>query len=66
MIKLTGLWEHKNQKGETYYTGNLGRGRIVILSNSFADKPNDPKFHMFIAEDNATKQKVVQEDDVPQ
>lgn len=50
MIKLTGLWENKNEKGETYFTGTLGNCRILAFRNSYKKEDNEPDFILYLDE----------------
>lgn len=49
-IKLTGLWEKLDKKGTTFFTGNLGSGKILIYKNSYKTKENQPDYIVYLAE----------------
>lgn len=48
-IKLTGLWEKKDKKGKSYFTGSLnGSARLVIFPNGFKEKDTEPDYIAYI------------------
>lgn len=49
-IRLTGLWEHKNDDGTTTLVGGLGGGRIRIIGNQWKTRDNEPDFIMYLHE----------------
>lgn len=74
MIKLSGLWLNTSKKGEKYFSGALGGGRIVILKNQFKKEgSNEPDYEMYLKENEPSQVKVEAKkdddpfaDDVPQ
>lgn len=58
MIKLTGLWSNKSSSGETYLSGKIGRGRILILKNKLKKEgSNEPDYELCIVEQEQITQK---------
>ncbi|MBN1892336.1 MAG: hypothetical protein JW780_06095 [Clostridiales bacterium] len=58
MVKITGLWETKDKKGNTMLSGNLTHtSRVVILKNGFKKEGStEPDFHMFFDEKEIKKE----------
>ena len=50
MIKLTGLWKETDKLGRAYYSGMLGRVKVLIYKNQFKEKDTDPEYHLYFAE----------------
>ena len=66
LIKLTGLWENTDKKGDTYFNGSLGFSKILILKNTYKKKDSDPDFNFFIAKKEKNgEQKSDQSGDIP-
>lgn len=42
MIKLMGLWEKKDQSGNTYFTGSLGGAKVLIFKNKYKTEEKHP------------------------
>ncbi len=50
LIKLGGLWEGKDKNGNTYFSGGLTYGtKLLVMSNSFKEKENEPDYIVYIA-----------------
>ena len=50
MIEIAALWKNTSQKGEDYLSGNLGRGRLLVLKNNYKDKENHPDYKVYLVE----------------
>ena len=51
MIKLTGLWKKKNDKGQTYLAGSVnGISGVIILPNNYKNTDTDPDFFLFFTQ----------------
>lgn len=62
MLKLTGLWQNENKNGK-YLAGNLSNGiRILVFSNDYKEKDNQPDYLMFLAPVNGKNQSGEQEE----
>lgn len=56
MIRLTGLWKNTDKNGKTYFSGRLSPGaQVMIMENSFKEKPTDPDMNLFIVEPKKEK-----------
>lgn len=42
-IRLSGMWQNKTADGETYFSGSLGDGKLLMFKNKYAEKESDPK-----------------------
>lgn len=49
MVKLTGLYENRSEKGNTYFVGYMGGVKVLMLKDARA-KEGDPQWTLFIAE----------------
>ena len=47
-IQLTGLWKSTSKAGDNYLSGNLGSGRIMILTNKFKKTEKHPDYIMYL------------------
>jgi hypothetical protein len=51
MIKVSGIWENKTHKGETFFSGSFGGVRVIILKNGFKKEgSNEPDYNMYFDE----------------
>jgi hypothetical protein len=51
MIKASGLWLNKSDKGVSFFRGNLGGVRVVIFKNTFKKEgSNEPDYEMYFDE----------------
>ncbi|MBI3987777.1 MAG: hypothetical protein HY343_12700 [Lentisphaerae bacterium] len=53
LIEITGLWSGKTASGETYFSGSLGRARILIFKNGFKTSDKHPDYRMYITKRKA-------------
>jgi hypothetical protein len=61
MIKLTGVWANKDKNNETYFSGNLGNARLVMLKNSFKKEGSkEPDYNLYL--DESTRKTLVKDD----
>lgn len=66
-IQLTGLWANKTKAGDTYYSGSLGRGKVLIFKNKNKRNEKDPDLQLFLApkQEQAQQQAQAPQDDMP-
>tara|TARA_R110002110_G_scaffold177997_2_gene382782 strand:+ start:1447 stop:1653 length:207 start_codon:yes stop_codon:yes gene_type:complete len=58
LIKLCGMWKNEDKNGNEYFSGNYTYGtKLLIYTNSFKEKPNDPDYIMYIAKQDKPKDK---------
>jgi hypothetical protein len=58
LIKLGGLWKNEDKNGNEYFSGNFTYGtKLLILTNTFKEKPNEPDFNIFIAKQEKRQEK---------
>ena len=51
-IKIMSLWTNQTKTGETYFSGNLGRGtKVMVFKNGFKKKETEPDFNVFFVEE---------------
>ena len=51
MVPITGLWINKDKNGNSYMSGSMGMGRILIFKNDKKeDGSNQPDYYMKLAE----------------
>lgn len=51
MIEVSGLWIHESKEGKKYFTGNMGKVRIVIFKNTLKKEgSNEPDYNMYFDE----------------
>jgi hypothetical protein len=51
MIKITGLWKHKTNSGETYLSGSLsGITQLMVMPNKLKRNEKDPDYLLHICE----------------
>jgi hypothetical protein len=50
LIPLTGLWENTSKNGVRYFSGVLGRAKVLLLPNKEKQAENDPDFILYMAE----------------
>lgn len=50
MIQLGGLWEQTDKNGNTYFSGSMGQGRLVMFKNSFKKENKHPDYVLYITE----------------
>ena len=36
-IRLSGMWQNKTADGETYFSGPLGDGKLLMFKNKYAE-----------------------------
>lgn len=70
MIKVTGLWEDTDKKGNNFLSGSMGGVRIVIFKNIYKSKDSEPDYNLYF--DESLKKKEVpkapskfDDDDIP-
>jgi hypothetical protein len=59
LIKLTGLWEERERRGNpgnTYWTRRLGAAKILVFRNNRKEGPDDPDVNVFITEPSPPRQ----------
>ena len=49
MIEISGLWKGTDKNGNTYYSGYMGRAKILIFKNKYKEEDKHPDFKMYIA-----------------
>lgn len=50
LIELTGLWENKDRKGNTYLSGNLSPGvRVLVFKNNYKQNEREPDYRLCLA-----------------
>ena len=42
-IRLSGMWQNKTADGETYFSGSLGDGKLLMFKNKYAEKGVRPQ-----------------------
>ena len=47
-IRLSGMWQNKTSDGETYFSGSLGDGKLLMFKNKYAEKESDPKWRLYL------------------
>jgi len=51
LIRVMGLWEEKDQNGNTMLSGNLsGRSRVNITTNSFKKSEREPDYYLHVVQ----------------
>ena len=51
LIKVGGLWKNKDKNGNDYFSGNFTYGtKLLVMTNSYKDKENDPDYMVYIAQ----------------
>lgn len=67
MIELSGLWLHESKDGMKYFSGSLGRARLVVFKNNFKKEEKEPDYILYLDEP-IKKEKVTSDipmDDIP-
>ena len=58
LIKLCGIWKNEDKNGNEYFSGNFTYGtKLLIYTNTFKKKPNEPYFNIFIAKQEKRQEK---------
>jgi len=57
VIKLTGLWVAKDKKGDQYFSGTLGGGKLLIFKNKHKEEDKHPDYILYIDEKKQTEDK---------
>jgi len=50
LIEFGALWNKVNPDGKEYFTGNIGKARVVILPNKYKREESHPDKIIFITE----------------
>jgi len=50
LIPLTGLWENESKTGTRYFSGVLGRAKVLLLPNRDKQNDADPGWILYLAE----------------
>lgn len=67
MIQLTGMWRNRSKAGEDYFSGSLGRGKLLMFENREKRTDKDPDYFLMLAPmDPKPKKEITEtEDDLP-
>jgi hypothetical protein len=66
LIRLSGLWTKKDKNGTTYYSGNLGSGRLLLFRNTKKQAEKEPDLVLWLAPPAEKQPSVDQVKDNPQ
>jgi hypothetical protein len=47
-IRISGMWQNKTAEGETYFSGSMGDGKLLMFKNKFAEKETDPQWRLYL------------------
>lgn len=50
MIEISGLWEGTTKKGDTYFSGYLGKAKVLIFKNNNKKEDNHPDYIIYLDE----------------
>lgn len=68
MIELSGLWLNESKDGQKYFSGSLGRARLIIFKNTFKKEEKEPDYLLYIDErtkKEATSTNQLEDEDIP-
>ena len=58
-VFLSGLWRHTSKKGQTYYSGTLGGGRLLVFANNRKKTEESPDLMLYLAPVTTTEEALV-------
>ena len=62
MIQLAAFWKKESKNNRTYYTGKLGKGKLLLFANDRKEKDDQPDLILYVVEEeNKTKGKTFPE-----
>ena len=62
MIQLAAFWKKESKNNRTYYTGKLGKGKLLLFENDRKEKDEQPDLILYVVEEeNKTKGKTFPE-----
>ena len=50
MIELSGLWEGTTKSGDTYFSGYLGKAKVLIFKNKHKKDEKHPDYIIYLDE----------------
>ena len=48
MIELSGLWLNDSKEGKKYFSGSLGRARLLVFKNDFKKDEREPDYLLYL------------------
>ena len=48
LIELTGLWLKESADGKKFFSGSLGRSKLLIFKNNFKEDENQPDYILYV------------------
>ena len=62
MIQLAAFWKRESKNNRTYWTGKLGKGKLLLFENDRKEKDEQPDLILYVVEEeNKTKGKTFPE-----
>lgn len=66
MIEATGLWVNESKDGTKYFSGTMGKVRVIIFKNTFKEEGgNEPDYILYLDEQKKKEVPKVEAGDVP-
>jgi hypothetical protein len=50
LLRVMGLWENTDKRGNKYLSGNIGSLRVMIFSNSFKQGEREPDYILYVSQ----------------
>jgi hypothetical protein len=50
LIRVMGLWENTDKRGNKYLSGSIGGVRVMIFANTFKQGEREPDYRLFISQ----------------
>ena len=61
-IRLTGLWQHTDEKGEKYMSAKVGANYFNVRKNSYKKSDKEPDFYLYISQPDFDRNKEENQD----
>ena len=52
LVEIFALWKNTSKSGETYLTGKMGNGRVLVLKNNYKEADNQPDYRVYITKND--------------
>jgi len=50
LLRVMGLWENTDKRGNKYLSGNIGNMRVMIFTNSFKQGEREPDYILYVSQ----------------
>ena len=57
MVKITGLWQNEDKKGNKYLSGSMGSAKVLIFKNNYKEQDKHPDYIMYLAPQKKKEEK---------